>query len=130
VYAQAVTGTATDPVLSADPHAWKHSLPLTQPLKAQALDLIFHLDCLSLSPSTWPIPASLFIDIKEKSITGDLWLAGIHWTRKGNLTLTFHHNGNFTTEKTRSQASMIWKSIQPMLKLLKHCVPGADRGDS
>ncbi|KAJ7334318.1 hypothetical protein DFH08DRAFT_1020605 [Mycena albidolilacea] len=104
-YAQAVTGTATAPVLSADAHARKHLPPPTQPLKAWALDLVFRLDCLSLSPSTWPPPARLFIDIKEKSIAGDLRLAGIRWTQKGNLTLAFHHNENFTAEKARSRAS-------------------------
>ncbi|KAF8191570.1 hypothetical protein K438DRAFT_1830742 [Mycena galopus ATCC 62051] len=98
-------------------------------------DLIFRLDELPPAVSaaaTCPSPAHLFIDItaKSKSILTDLHLASIRWTAKGNLTLVFWHDEDFSAEKARKQVPFLWDFIRSSLKLPKHHMPRVDAGNS
>ncbi|KAJ7306645.1 hypothetical protein DFH08DRAFT_975904 [Mycena albidolilacea] len=71
----------------------------------------------------------MFIDIKGKSITGDLSLTGIQWTTKGNLTFTFHHDKKFTPAGAMKLAPVIWAFIRPQFKLPEnHPGPRMDHG--
>ncbi|KAF8180328.1 hypothetical protein K438DRAFT_1976856 [Mycena galopus ATCC 62051] len=132
-YAEAATCTATDPVI--EPEEALTASPL-QRLKTQTRpDLIFRLDRLPSAVSaaaTRPSPARLFIDIKAKakSLLGDLHLASIRWTTKGNLTFAFLRDEKFTAEKAMRQAPTLWNFIRLALKLPKHYSPRVDGGDS
>ncbi|KAF8153561.1 hypothetical protein K438DRAFT_2078535 [Mycena galopus ATCC 62051] len=135
-HAEAMTGTATDPV--AKPEEDRGEIPMAD-AKPPAVtvtrpDLIFRLDHLprAVSAASRPSTAHLFIDIREKakSLLGDLHLASIRWTAKGNLTFAFLCDRKFTAEKAMKQAPMLWNFIRLTLKMLKHYSPRVDTGDS
>ncbi|KAJ7323580.1 hypothetical protein DFH08DRAFT_1029145 [Mycena albidolilacea] len=115
----------TTPILPPSPSA------TTTPTKPP--HLVFHLDLspVAFTPTVPPSPTQLFFDITKKSIIGDLQLAGIRWTPRGNLTFAFLHGEKFTAEEARKQAPAIWNLIRPLLKQRKpsHC-PRVDGGDS
>ncbi|KAF8198166.1 hypothetical protein K438DRAFT_701379 [Mycena galopus ATCC 62051] len=146
-YAETMTGTATDPVAKpeedrgeitmadAKPPAVTVVSPTPHLPKMQTRpDLIFRLDHLprAVSAASRPSTARLFIDIREKakSLLGDLHLASIRWTAKGNLTFAFLRDGKFTAEKAMKQAPMLWNFIRLTLRMPKHYSPRVDAGDS
>ncbi|KAF8126460.1 hypothetical protein K438DRAFT_2146118 [Mycena galopus ATCC 62051] len=149
-YAEAMTGTATDPVAKPEEDQGKIPMADAKPpavtvvslmphppehLKMQTCpDLIFRLDHLprAVSAASRPSTARLFIDIREKakSLLGDLHLASICWTAKGNLMFAFLCDRKFTAEKAMKQAPMLWNFIRLTLKMPKHYSPRVDTGDS
>ncbi|KAJ7826913.1 hypothetical protein B0H14DRAFT_2816502 [Mycena olivaceomarginata] len=121
-YAEAVAATATDPVTTNDMYTPTHTPPPSERLKALTSttngtqghtpppsgcskahvsnpDLVFHINCLPHAISARPPPFIIFSGLRTKSIIGDLQLAGVCWTPRGNLTIAFLHNESFTMEE-------------------------------
>ncbi|KAJ6478238.1 hypothetical protein C8R45DRAFT_1101628 [Mycena sanguinolenta] len=97
-------------------------------------DLIFHLDD---SPHTIPLAACphserLCIGIRESVLPGTgLRVVGVRWTQKGNLTVTFLHDAEFSMDAALKLAPAIWKLIRPLLKLPRQCTcPRIEQGGS
>ncbi|KAJ7347918.1 hypothetical protein DFH08DRAFT_808697 [Mycena albidolilacea] len=127
-YAEAVAAPdlVATPTADADECTSTNPLPPAKHANAHTPtpDLVFRLDGPShVLPATAirPHPARLFLNIR--SALGDLRLAGICWTPKGNLTFAFHHDQNFTAEKAMSKVPAIWNLVQPLLELPKHWDP-------
>ncbi|KAJ7302620.1 hypothetical protein DFH08DRAFT_826506 [Mycena albidolilacea] len=129
-YAEVMVCTATDQLEASTETNAPHPKRAEQHL--QPPDLVFCFDCppfISLPLTFRPHPACMFIDIKGKSITGDLSLTGIQWTTKGNLTFTFHHDKKFTPVGAMKLAPVIWAFIRPQFKLPEtHPGPRMDHG--
>jgi hypothetical protein len=133
-YAQATSCTAPDPPAAKkedDVQEQSHSPP-PERLDARAWgpDLVFRFNLSPVVLTVWPSPAQLFFDITKKSVIGDLQLAGIRWTPRGNRTFTFLHDKKFTAEEARKWAPGIWNLIRPLLKQPKHHCPRVDSGGS
>jgi hypothetical protein len=142
-YAEATTCTATDHVAVEAPQP--EAVPIADDTKTMPRhserqrdqhhvpDLIFRFD---KPPYTVPLearthPARIFVDLLGTSVIGDLRLAGIHWTPKGNLTFTFTHDKKFTAEKALKLAPAIWQFLRPHLRFPKHLAcPRVDPGGS
>ncbi|KAJ7340009.1 hypothetical protein DFH08DRAFT_875920 [Mycena albidolilacea] len=133
-YAQATSCTAPDPPVTPKIDERSHSPPSERfDARNRAPDLVFRFDLspAAFTPTVRPSPAQLFFDITKKSVIGNLQLAGIRWTPRGNLTFAFLHDEKFTAEEARKQAPAIWNLIRPLLKQRKpsHC-PRVDGGNS
>ncbi|KAJ7892917.1 hypothetical protein B0H14DRAFT_3427838 [Mycena olivaceomarginata] len=131
--AVAVSDPVATPTADADKRTSTNPLPPAKHVNAHTPtpDLVFRLDGPShVLPATAirPHPVQLFLNIR--SALGDLQLAGICWTPKGNLTFAFHHNQTFTAEKAMSKVPAIWNLVRPLLKLPERCpCPWVDQGD-
>jgi hypothetical protein len=124
-YAEAVAVTATDPVTTDNMHMPTHTPPPSERLKAHTPnpDLVSHIDRLPHTISARPPPFKIFSSLRTRSIIGDLQLAGVRWTLRGNLTVAFLHGEIFTMEEAVKQAAAIWDFVCPLLHLPKHCYP-------
>ncbi|KAF8139309.1 hypothetical protein K438DRAFT_1785828 [Mycena galopus ATCC 62051] len=98
--------------------------------KVLAPDLVFRVDSvraeynIPAATLTQPHPALLFRSIEGKSaILGDLKLASIWWTVKGNLTFAFVHDEQFSIEEAKKRAWTIWDHVCPLLNFPKNCDP-------
>ncbi|KAF8188527.1 hypothetical protein K438DRAFT_1972234 [Mycena galopus ATCC 62051] len=114
-YAETVTRSAPDPVVTATTRAASDPVvtvaadkPMltpvtaapTHPVKAHNTpDLVFRFDELrklhGVRVATLQSPTLLFSSINNKDTIGDLKLASIRWTPRGNLTLAFTHDEQF-----------------------------------
>ncbi|KAF8179489.1 hypothetical protein K438DRAFT_1842887, partial [Mycena galopus ATCC 62051] len=130
-YADVTACPTTDPVatsaVAADRHA--RTNPRAKPERAKerahslAPDLVFWVDSvraeynIPAATFTQLHPALLFRSIEGKSaILGDLKLASIWWTVKGNLTFAFHR-------RSQKRAWTIWDHVCPLLNFPKNCDP-------
>ncbi|KAF8143785.1 hypothetical protein K438DRAFT_2104046 [Mycena galopus ATCC 62051] len=137
-YADVMACPTTDPVatsaVAADRHARMN--PRAKPERAKerahslAPDLVFRVDSvraeynIPVATLTQPHPALLFRSIEGKSaILGDLKLASIRWTVKGNLTFAFVHDEQFSIEEAKKRAWTIWDHVCPLLNFPKNCDP-------
>ncbi|KAK7012757.1 hypothetical protein R3P38DRAFT_2722914 [Favolaschia claudopus] len=117
---------------SIDPPTPKPAAPKPAPLRHSAVDadLIFRVDKLSPPPAVYPQPAECFTALQKTFADfPDLSLAGLRWTRNGNLSVNFDHNASWTSEKALAAAPTIWKAVEPLLSFPKPCpVPSVDLG--
>lgn len=61
----------------------------------------------------------------------DFCMAGVRWTRNGNLTINFVRNDEYTADEAMKHAPAIWGLIRPHLRLPKHSpTPRIDHGGS
>ncbi|KAF8182812.1 hypothetical protein K438DRAFT_2020813 [Mycena galopus ATCC 62051] len=90
-------------------------------------DLIFRFDHLHTEHNILVAnrlhPARLFYYMEAKTIIGDLKLASIRWTTRGNLTLAFAHNKQFTMAEVREQVPHLWTFLRSILRLPETCPP-------
>ncbi|KAF8200604.1 hypothetical protein K438DRAFT_1933096 [Mycena galopus ATCC 62051] len=137
-YADVTACPTTDPVATSAVAADRHTRtnPRAKPERAKerahslAPDLVFRVDSvraeynIPAATLTQPHPALLFRSIEGKSaILGDLKLASIRWTVKGNLTFAFVHDEQFSIKEAKKQAWTIWDHVCPLLNFPKNCDP-------
>ncbi|KAF7346083.1 hypothetical protein MSAN_01834400 [Mycena sanguinolenta] len=122
--AQSPTPTPTPPPTTSDILKTQNYAP----------DLIFRLDD---SPHTIPLPGRphserLCVAIRESVLPGTgLRILSVRWTQKGNLTVTFLHDAEFTRQAALKLAPAIWKLIRPLFKLPKQSAcPRIEQGGS
>ncbi|KAF8184380.1 hypothetical protein K438DRAFT_1974584 [Mycena galopus ATCC 62051] len=142
-YAETVTRSAPDPVVTATTRAASDPVvtvaadkPMltpvtaapTHPVKAHNTpDLVFHFNELrklhGVRVATLQSPALLFSSINNKDTIGDLKLASIRWTPRGNLTLAFTHDEQFIMAEAWKRAPHIWNHLSGTLGLPGDCPP-------
>src|SRR4051794_27277242 len=74
-------------------------------------DLVFCIDHLPHTIFARPLPFIIFSGLRTKSIIGDLQLACVRWTLRGNLTVAFLHGESFTMEEAVKRAPAIWNFV-------------------
>ncbi|KAK7013454.1 hypothetical protein R3P38DRAFT_3206756 [Favolaschia claudopus] len=108
------------PALGSEPAPARHSVV--------DADLIFRIDELSPPPPVYPPPAECFTALQKTfADSPDYLLAGVRWTRNGNLSVNFDHDATWTPGK--ALASSIWSTVQPLLCFPNPCpLPKVDLG--
>ncbi|KAK6987936.1 hypothetical protein R3P38DRAFT_3098579 [Favolaschia claudopus] len=93
-------------------------------------DLIFRIDGLSPPPPVYPPPAECFTALQKTfADSPDYSLAGVRWTRNGNLSVNFDHDATWTPGKALAAASSVWSTVQPLLCFPNPCpLPKVDLG--
>ncbi|KAF8144899.1 hypothetical protein K438DRAFT_1873013, partial [Mycena galopus ATCC 62051] len=128
-YADVTACPTTDPVatsaVAADRHARMNpERSPSMPRSVHTVDSVCAEYNIPAATLTQPHPALLFRSIKGKSaILGDLKLASIRWTVKGNLTFAFVHDEQFSIEEAKKRAWTIWDHVCPLLNFPKNCDP-------
>ncbi|KAF7341032.1 hypothetical protein MSAN_02089000 [Mycena sanguinolenta] len=95
-----------------------------------APDIVLRIDSLPSPLGVRPPPTALYATLANKPFEPDIQVAGVRWTRNGNLTITFIHDDKYMADGAMDLASSaLWKRIEPLLHLPKDCpVPRIDCG--